>query len=323
VPPVRQAGGVPPSYAFRRRVREALVRAGIREAICYSFASTEDLDLMGHGPDQAVRVANPLTSDQAFLRTSLIPGLVRSLRANLSRSVRGAALFEVGRTFTANGEPGEDRSPPVVEQEGVAFVMGGASPSASPGEARDLDFFDAKGALEEMFGALGVRDWRLGAPATAPYHPARSATVELGGEDAGAVGELHPRVAEQLDLPARTSIAQLDAAYLADAATHGFEYRDVPRFPPVHRDLAFVVDERIAAGELRDALAAAGAELVSDVRLFDVFSGAPIPPGRKSLAFSVDFRATDRTLTDQEVDSTVEAIESALGERFGAELRRS
>jgi phenylalanyl-tRNA synthetase beta chain len=136
------------------------------------------------------------------------------------------------------------------------------------------------------------------------------------------VGQLHPRVAERLDLPPATFAAEFGLSVLGDAQAREFRYRDVPRFPPVRRDLAFVVGDGVAAGALEHALRAAGGDLVSDVALFDVFAGDPVPPGARSLAYSIEFRSPERTLTDPEVDAAVEAIASALRERFGAELRR-
>ena len=134
-------------------------------------------------------------------------------------------------------------------------------------------------------------------------------------------GELHPRLAEEMDLPPRTALAEVDVARLIAHTAPAVSFREVPRFPPVHRDLAFVVDAGTPAGEVRAAILAAGGDLVDSVELFDVFAGRPIPEGKKSLAFSLDFRAPGRTLTDDEAERAVEAIAGALAQAFGAELR--
>lgn len=313
VPAVRQAGGIPETYELRRRVRETLTRAGLREARTYSFASVADLELMGRDASTAVRVANPLAADQEFLRTSLIPGLVRVLLHNTSRRIPGVWLFEVGHVF-AMGDP-------VRESERAAFALAGVFSGGHPGESRALGFFDAKGALEALMASLGVIEWSLGESAPAPFHPARSAVVLAGEGPVGVVGELHPRVAERMDLPVRVALAELDLAALAAARAPGFAFRDPPRFPPVHRDLAFVLDAGTSAGEVRAELVRAGGDLVDAVDLFDVFEGGSVPEGKKSLAFSVEFRAPDRTLTDEEAERAVRAIVERLAERFGAELR--
>ncbi|HXF57273.1 MAG TPA: phenylalanine--tRNA ligase subunit beta [Actinomycetota bacterium] len=314
LPPVRRPGGLADSYAARRRVREALVRAGLREASTFSFASAEDLALMGVGEEEAVRVANPLAADQAFLRTSLVPGLLRALQYNLARQVRGAALFEVGRVFR--------RADPVEERDHAGVALCGQPGPAFPGEAREVDFFDAKGSVEVVLEALGLGDWALEPePLIGPYHPVRSAAVVVDGARVGSVGELHPRVAARLDLPPGTAVAELDVTALSARTPVRVAYRDLPRFPPVRRDLAFVVDRATPAGAVRAAILEAAGGLADQVTLFDVFTGPPVPEGRKSLAFSVDFRAPDRTLTDEETERAVAAIVARLRERFGAELR--
>ncbi|MBI4259396.1 MAG: phenylalanine--tRNA ligase subunit beta [Actinobacteria bacterium] len=321
LPPVRQTGGYDPEHAFRGRLREALVRAGLRETQTFSFVSEEDLAMMGHPPGGAIRVANPIAADQAYLRTSLVPGLLATLRRNIARQVPGAALFEVGRAFFT-GDPGPDGKP-LDERDHVALAMAGSPPVHWWEDEREGDFFDAKGAVEALMDAMGIEGWALGGPAGEPFHPGRSASVEVAGETAGTVGELHPAVAERLGFPGRVAVAELDATVLAGHATSELVYRDVPRFPPVHRDLAFVVGEGAPAGAVRRAIreATEAAGLTASVQLFDVFTGEPVPAGRKSLAFSVDFRAPDRTLTDEEADRAVAGIVERLSADFAAELR--
>jgi phenylalanyl-tRNA synthetase beta chain len=318
LPGIRQAGGLQPSYAHRRRVRQAMVRAGLRETISLSFASPADLELMSFAPAAAVRLANPLTADDGFLRASLIPGLLRALARNLARQVRGAALFEVGRTFRLGGDEGR----PVGERDSLAFAMTGLLLPGVHGDPRDADFFDAKGALEAVMASLGIGDdWALGEAPGWPFHPARSAVVAVAGAPVGVIGELHPRAARLQDFRSPVAVAELDSGALAEHATDVVAYRDVPRFPPVRRDLSFYVDASVPAGRMREVLLEAAGGLADTAVLFDLFTGPPVPEGKKSLAFSVDFRAPDRTLTDEEVDASVAAIVQRLGAEFGAELR--
>jgi phenylalanyl-tRNA synthetase beta chain len=311
LPGIKQPGGMAPTYALRRTVREALVRAGLREAISLSFASAGDLALMGHG--DGLRVANPISAEEALLRTSLVPALLGAARRNVARGVRGVSLFEVGHVFL-HGDP-------VDERESAAGLLTGPANGSVMDPERAFDFFDAKGALEALMKGLGVRDWRTGAALPGPYHPARSAGVIAGGDLIGAVGEVHPRVAERFDLPDPVAIFEVDVSSLGRRFSRPVLYRDVPRFPAVHRDLAFVMDEAVPAGTVLETLGEAGGGRVGAVRLFDVFSGSPIPQGRKSLGFSVEFRAPDRTLTDEEADEAVGAIVARLAVEFGAELR--
>jgi phenylalanyl-tRNA synthetase beta chain len=311
MPAIRQPGGVPASYALRQRVRDAMAASGFRETTSYSFASRRDLELVGES--RGVLLANPISGDEEYLRPSLLPGLLRAARSNFARQVRSVALFEVGHVFR--------HADPVDERERVAFVAAGEVGRGYPEPPREVEVFDAKGALEMLFERLGIEDWRLGDPLPRPFHPTRSAVVLVGGEVAGGMGELAPRVAEDADLRGRVAVAELDASILARHLPQRFSYRDAPRFPPVRRDLAFVVAEDVAAGRVRDALLESGGGLVDEVVLFDVFAGSPLPEGRKNLAYAVDFRAADRTLTDEEVDGAVAAIVASLSNEFGAEFR--
>ncbi len=311
LPPVRQAGGLPDAYAFARRVRRALAGAGLREARLGSFTSQTDLELFGDAG--AVRITNPLSAEEGFLRTRLLPGLLRALARNLARQVRGAALFEVGTVFhRREAAAGEGRH--------AAFGLAGRTPPSWTEPEREFDVFDARGVLEAVLPDLGVA-FELGEAPGAPFHPRRSAVVLAGGEAAGVVGELHPSAAGALDLPGRVAVGELDLEVLRRHATLEVAYREVPRYPPVRRDLAFVVDADAPAGAVRRAIVEAGGELVGSCELFDVFTGPPVPEGRKSLAFSVDLRAPDRTLTDSEADGVVARVVARLAAEFGAELR--
>jgi phenylalanyl-tRNA synthetase beta chain len=314
-PGVSRPGGFAPSYQLRRRIRQMLVRAGLRESLSLSFASPADLELMGH--DQAVRLANPPSADEPFLRTSLVPNLLKALARNISRGVRGATLFEVGRVFRLGASEG----PPVDEREFVAAALTGPAGEDVHSERRQLDFFDAKGTLEALMTGLGIEGWLVGGPAGRPLHPARSAEILIAGLPAGVVGEIHPGIANRLDLPERVGVLELDVEILAPAASRQRPFTDIPRFPPIRRDLAFVVHEETPAGTVAEALQEAGGELVDAVVLFDVFAGDPIPAGKKNLAFSIDFRAPDRTLTDEEAERAVAAIVGRLRRDFGAEFR--
>ena len=314
MPTVHQAGGLPAPYAFVRRLREILLRAGLHETRLLSFASQDDLALMGDREQEAVRLANPLQEDESFLRTRLTPGLLRAAARNRAGGVRSVPLFEVGTVFRMGD--------PVAERSAVAMVLQGTAAEGWHSDPRPFDALDATGVLEAVFEELRIETWSHGGPAGAPMHPGRSAAVLIDGRPVGVVGELHPRAAEDLELDGRVALAELDVETLRVAAGAArFGLADVPRFPPVRRDLAFVVAEQAAAGAVGAALREAAGELLSSSLLFDVHRGDPLPPGSKSLAFAVEFRAPDRTLTGDEADRAVAAIVERLSAGFGATLR--
>lgn len=314
LPGVRQAGGMPGPYGLRRRVRASLVRAGLREVRSLSFASEADLRLTGD--TDAISVSNPLVAEEGFLRTRLTPGLLKALARNLSRQVRAAALFEVATVFR--------RDDPVEERQKVAFAMTGPAEVTWATPQHDLDFFDARGVLEALMDDLGVSDWSMGESLSGLFHPGRSARILVSGQRAGVVGELAPRISRELDLEAhRVAFAELELGALTGIGSTGVAYRDIPRFPPARRDLAFVVDDAVSAGALAEAIMETSQGLAGAVVLFDLFDGSPVPAGRKSLAYSVDFRSADRTLTDEEIDAAVARIAQRLADGFNAELRTS
>ncbi|HEV8621976.1 MAG TPA: phenylalanine--tRNA ligase subunit beta [Actinomycetota bacterium] len=312
VPPVRQAGGVPALYGFRARLRGSLRRSGLREVRLLSFASKEDVEMAGG--DDPIRITNPLQADESYLRTRLLPGLLNAVQRNVYRHVRGVALFEVGTVFRMKDGAANERS-------SLALAMTGPASQSWAEPPRSFDLFDAKGALEALLEDAGIRDWSMGPPAGWPFHPARSAAILAGTEGLGVVGEIHPSLVEQLDLGGRVAAAEVDVQALMAHTSSEIEVRDVPRYPPVRRDLAFVLDATVPAAPVQAALREAGGELVETCLLFDVFSGPPLPEGKKSLAFSIDLRAPDRTLTDNEADAVVHRIAEHLASEFGAELR--
>ncbi|MGH2737234.1 MAG: phenylalanine--tRNA ligase subunit beta [Actinomycetota bacterium] len=312
LPGVRQAGGLSADQRLRRRIADLLAGAGLWETHTVPFASAEDLSLVpGRQP---VRLANPISAEDTGLQTSLLTGLLRAAMRNVAHRRTSVRLFEIAVTFAA-GDPAP------VEEERVAVLLTGPVGEGWPAERRDHDFLDAKGLLEHLGDGLATAGLELGEPAGPPWHPGRSAAVAIGEEPVGEVGELHPRVARRFDLPGRVAAFELRVGPLVAASGAEPRYRDISRFPPVHRDVAFVLDAAVPAGAVRAALVKAAGDLLDRAALFDVFEGEPLPEGKRSLAYSLDFRASDRTLTDQEVEDRVRTIADRLAADLGAELR--
>jgi phenylalanyl-tRNA synthetase beta chain len=311
IPRSPEPGGLPEGYAFARHVRNALVRAGLREAKPLPFVSEDDLALMGDR--EAIPLANPLRAEEAWLRTRLLPGLLHTVARNQRLGAGSLSIFEVGVVFRA--------ADPVEERRRVGLVMWGAAGEGWTADGRAFDVLDARGAVEALLEDLGVGGWALGEPLGEPFHPGRSARVLLEGRPVGIIGELHPRKATSLDIEGRVAVAELDLEPLRAAASRTFRLVEVPRYPPIRRDLAFVLGEEVPAGAVQSALEAAAGELLDRSLLFDVFRGGVIPQGRKSLAFALEFRAPDRTLTDEEVEPVIDAVVDRLRSELGAELR--
>ena len=277
-------GRLTPAQRLRRRVEEVLVGCGCCEAYTSSFVADDP------APD-AIRLPVPLTADQGILRTTLLAGLVESARHNVDAGNENVGLFEVARVYLPGGEPRPD------EHWHLGCVVGGG-------------FFRAKGILEALYETLHV-PLHVERTQAAFLHPGKAARVE-----AGWLGELHPTILE-----GAWGAFELDLLTLFASVPDRIVYEDVVTYPAVRQDLAFVLDEDVAAGDLvAAAREAAGAEL-REARVFDVYRGDPIPAGKKSIALHVAFQSRERTLSDEDARALRERIVSALAERFGAELR--
>jgi phenylalanyl-tRNA synthetase beta chain len=334
LPPAPAGRGLTPAQRRRRAVARALANAGAVENRSFPFHSDEVLDQLGV-PDGDPRrrlaaLANPLSAEQAYLRTTLLPGLLGALVRNVGRGAEDVTLFETGLVFR-EPESGSRPAAPVLpgarrptedelaaldaalpeqpEHLGVVFA-GAVEPSGWWGPGRPASWSDAVDAARLVLDTVGA-DYTLRAAERAPWHPGRCAEIVVDGAVVGHAGELHPQVCEALGLPRRTAATELDLGAVLAAARDEATAPAVSSFPPATQDVALVVDSGTPAGEVEAALRAGAGDLLEDVRLFDVFTGPQIGEGRTSLAYSLRFRAPDRTLT---VEETTAAREAAVAE---------
>jgi phenylalanyl-tRNA synthetase beta chain len=300
----------------RRLVEDALVGTGLHQATTFSLLAPADLTAAGL-PAVGIELENPLRAEESLLRPALLPGLLRAVAFNAGFGQADAGLFEVGHVFLP---PPEGQTLPN-EPEHLAVVLSG-SVRRSPHEAdRSVDGHDGVGLLEAVTEALALADWSLEPADRPPFAPGRAAALLVDGEEAGAVGEIHPGVLERLGHPGPVAAFEVDLSRLLNATRRARRFEPVSRFPASTIDLAFVLDESVPAGAAHRTLAKAAGPLCEDVRLFDVFRSEALGPGRRSLAFALRFRAPDRTLTDEEVGALRQACIEAMAAAHGAELR--
>ncbi|HEX3040929.1 MAG TPA: phenylalanine--tRNA ligase subunit beta [Solirubrobacterales bacterium] len=328
-------GGLSREQKLRRRAEDVLRDLGFDQVVGWSFTDPGEAGRLRIGGDDprasAVMLANPLSEEQSAMRTTLLGSLLDVAARNDARGAGDLSLFESARVYLPGASQGEkvdplaghfagDQPAPFSEPHRFAGIAVGAhSPRSWRGGGEAADFFALKGVLEALGRQLGVELWF--APAEEPFlHPGRSAAVSIGGEPAGWLGEVHPLVCRTWDLDAAVAF-ELDAAPLIAAATLGEErYEDVTTFPAVYQDLAVVVPAATPADEVRAAILAGGGELLAAAGVFDLYEGEQVGAERKSLALSLEFRAPDRTLTDEEVTGLREKIKAKLGE-IGGSLR--
>ncbi len=320
---VVQAGSVAPPLQAEALVRDLLVRAGFVEAMTLSLVSPAVYERLGFGAGDPGRglvpLQNPLLADHTHLRAMLLPGLLEALRVNLSRRVEDVHLFEIGRVFRRRGGAEDGR---VEERRALAVVMRGrlARGWNLPPAAVEATFFHLKGLLEELCAALRLS--LRAEPAAAPWlHPGRGARLLAEGVEAGLFGELHPAVAERFGLGGRIYAAEVDLEELVRRAAPRPRFDPLPRHPSVDRDLAVFVPAEVPQAEVLRVIRTAGGTLLESAELFDVYTGPQAPPGQRSLAYTLRFRAADRTLTAAEADEALSRIHAALRGQLGATPR--
>ena len=319
-PPVAPAVMHAPPETRRslHEVRAQLAAAGYTEVVNFSFVDAEwEQDFAGNATP--IRLLNPIASQLAVMRTTLLGSLVANVRYNLNRKLSRVRVFEVGRVFL--------RDPGVIDGDlevaGIrqpvrvgAIAFGPAFEEQWGVRERAVDFFDLKGDVEAL---LAPREARFVQAVHPALHPGRSARIEVAGVAAGWIGELHPRWQQKYELPAAAAVFELDAEPLLAVPLP--RLAEVSRFPAVIRDLAVLVDEGVSARALLGALSEARPGLVQEVRLFDLYRGEGVRKGKKSLAFRVVMQDTGKTLTDAEVDAAMADLEQLLTARFGAQRR--
>jgi phenylalanyl-tRNA synthetase beta chain len=232
-------------------------------------------------------------------------------------------LYELGRVYLA--EPGGEGKLawPAREPRRLGLAMTGPRAAKGwSGGGEPSDFYDLKGVVEDVAEALGIAGARFAHGPHPALHPASSTALMVSGKACGHLGQAHPSISAHFDVPAQTWLAELDWEALLSQIAGVRQLRGVPRFPAVARDLAFVVDAGVSSDQLLGEIRAAdSAHLLEHVTLFDVYRGAPVPEGRKSMAFGLSLRAPDRTLTDAEADALCATIRARLKETVGAEIR--
>jgi len=293
----------------RNTVKRALAALDWQEVVTFSFVSSAVEAALDAG-GQPIKVLNPIAAQLDVMRTSLLPGLLETLKTNVNRRLPRVRVFELGRTFHRAG-PGYDQP---LRLGGLAY--GPAAPEQWGTPTRDVDFFDVKGDLESLAAPRRLTTVRAAHPA---LHPGRSAAVLIDGQNAGWIGELHPRLVRHFDLPKAPVVFELALDALTGRQVPKGE--SVSRLPVVRRDLALVVDAALPAQALLDALEAARPPHVIGLELFDVYQGRGLTEGRKSLAILVLMQDTSRTLTDADIDATESLLLSVAREKFGATLR--
>ncbi len=310
-------------FLLERKVVEVLIHHGYHEVITYSFTSPASLDSISLITEDArrrhLRILNPLTEDWSVMRTSLIPGLMETARYNLSRKIPNLKIFELKKVFF----PMEGERLPKEVKYLVGLAMGVDRDHHWAFSPRGIDFYDVKGCIEDLFEAFQVEEIQFERTEGIPYlHPGKASSVLCGKEVLGVLGEIHPQVLGHYEIHGKAYLFEIDFERMVKRAREEKRFRPLPKFPAVYRDLSLIVDESLEAEKVAEAIWDVHQPFIDEVDLFDVYQGVPIPEGRKGIAYRIRYQASDRTLTDEEVNRYHEKVISRLREIFRAELRQ-
>jgi len=259
-----------------------------------------------------MRISNPLGDDTSVMRTSMLPSMLKIAARNSSRGVAEAKVFECAYVYLPSDNEGE-----LPEER---RMVSGFSYGTDKGPG---GYYETKAALEELFKVLGIRSYSFEPETENPsMHPGRTASIVINGKTCGIIGIIHPDVADNFDAPSNTCIFDIEANALINAAKTLRTYKQLPRFPGITRDLAVICGSEVTVAQIIKTAKSAGGKYLKDCKLFDVYQDEKLGTGFKSVAISLEFRADDRTLADDDVKPAVDKIVEELKKRYDAKLRQ-
>ena len=304
-------------------VQDYMVGAGVSEMMTYSFIKANAYDKMLLAADDArrscIELLNPITDAFSVMRTTMIPSALQTASFNLRNHNSSVALFEVGRVFLPQSLP--LTADPVERQLLTAVLSGSRQELNWCTEKGAVDFYDMKGIVEGLLEALQVSDYTMVRSGQPYLHPGKSCDIIVEGKVIGSFGEVHPVVQENFDLDQVTYVLEMEIEPLVASATHVPQYKHLPKFPSMSRDIAVVVPVEVTNSELEGVIREHAGELLRGVRVFDIYTGKQVAAGCKSMAFNLTYQAADRTLTDAEVDASMKKVIAEVAEAYKAKLR--
>ena len=310
-------GGKNKEQTIKDNVSEYLVAKGFSEIYTYGFISEKDLikcniDKEDNLFKQTVKIKNPLSEDYTIMKTTPIPTLLQVLQSNNNYKNKNVKVFELAKTYKNVSEKIEKGELP---EENTVLTIG------MYGEKED--FYTLKGVVENVLEVAGVKKYDLFKDEENKlYHPGRCASLKVGNDIFASLGELHPLVAENYNLNDRVLIAEINIDKIVKYARFNKKYVEIPKYPAVERDIAMVVDEAVEVGQIERIITKKAKKMLEEINLFDVYRNEKLGENKKSVAYSLKFRLSDRTLTDEEVNTTMQEIITALEKELNAELRK-
>jgi phenylalanyl-tRNA synthetase beta chain len=294
------------------RAKDNLTAQGLYEVFTYSFVSPgvfSKINLKAESPlRNAIKLINPLGEEQSIMRTTILPNIMDVISRNYNRKIEEGQFFELSKVYLAETLPLTDLAE---ERETLTIGMYG-----------NVDFFDLKGVVENLLEELNIKNYRILSSNSDSFHPGRTAELIINNKRIGLLGELHPDVLDNYDVPVRVYAAELNFDEIMNQSNPEIKYSPLPKYPSVSRDIAVVVDEEISAGQIEEIIKNKGGKTVEDVKLFDIYRGSQIEKGYKSMAYAITYRSEEKTLTEEDVSKVHNKILNSLASQVGAILRQ-
>lgn len=312
------AGELTATQKLRRQVRTLAEGAGLTEIITYALTTPEKAVEFTLNPSNLTELMWPMTVERSVLRQNMVSGILDSLAYNVARKNKNLAFYEIGKVFEQTGNPKEELPN---EINSFAFALTGLVQEKDfQTKPVAVDFFYAKGVVEALFTKLGLTAEYAASNQIKSLHPGRTALISINGQPVGFVGQVHPATVKAYDIP-ETYVAELNLSAIEEQLQPAQPFIEITKFPAVSRDVALLLKAEITHQEVLDAIQAAGVKRLTDIKLFDIFSGDKLGVGLKSMAYSLTFQNPEASLTDEEVAKYMEKIEKSLTEKLGAEVR--
>ena len=312
------AGELTATQQLRRQVRTLAEGAGLTEIITYALTTPEKAVEFTLNPSNLTELMWPMTVERSVLRQNMVSGILDSISYNVARKNKNLALYEIGKVFEQTGNPKEEL--PNEINSFVFALTGLVNEKDFQTKPVAVDFFYAKGVVEALFDKLGLTAEYEANSQIKSLHPGRTALISINGQPVGFVGQVHPATAKAYDIP-ETYVAELNLSAIEEQLQPAQPFTEITKFPAVSRDVALLLKAEITHQEVLDAIQAASVKRLTDIKLFDIFSGDKLGVGLKSMAYSLTFQNPEASLTDEEVAKYMEKIEKSLTEKLGAEVR--
>lgn len=300
---------------IEKNIKQVLVNNGLSEIYTYGFVSEKDLEKSNIDKkiiNQSITILNPLSDEYKLMRPSTLPSMMQILSLNANKKNQDVKLFDISRNYkNVNGEVEKGEVP--LQENILTIGMYG----------KDVDFYTLKGLIENVLDTSNINRFDIEKETNyGSYHPGRCANIKVGIDVIATIGEVHPEVLNNYDIEKRVYVAEVNITKLTKYSKSNKKYVEVPKFPAVERDIAVIVDEKVEVGQIEKIIIKKSKKLLEQAKLFDIYRSDKLGQNKKSIAYSLIFRNKNKTLSDQEINTTMEAIITELEKTLGAELRK-